>query len=135
MLLPEENTLAIMKWRLQQMSTLNRWYPVLERYISYIAARVDGLGGDFGSILPSPNGVPVKALEYEYTGKVREVVFDCFGDFEGFVLTDCHHKHVFKTRERGLEEIILRACQQRLLLSVYVEEGEKHRICKLVIRC
>lgn len=87
MLFPEENTLAIIKWRLQQMSTFNRWYPVLERYLSYIAARVDGLGGDSQSILPSPNGVPPKAFEHEYTGKVREVVFDCFGDFEGLVLS------------------------------------------------
>src|SRR6185369_2093900 len=58
MLFPEENTLAIMKWRLQQMAPANRWYPVLKRYISYLAARVDGLGGNSDSILPSPNGVP-----------------------------------------------------------------------------
>ena len=54
----EENTLAIMKWRQQQMAPSNRWYPVLGRYIDYIAARVDGLGGDSTSILPSPNGAP-----------------------------------------------------------------------------
>jgi hypothetical protein len=52
----EEDTLAIMKWRLQQMAPSSRWYPVLTRYIDYIGARVDGLGGDSGSILPSPNG-------------------------------------------------------------------------------
>jgi hypothetical protein len=135
MLLPEENTLAIMKWRLQQMSTFNRWYPVLGRYITYIAARVDGLGGNSEGILPSPNGVPVRAFEHEYTGKVREVIFDCFGDFEGFVLSDCHHTYIFKTREHGIKEIVLRACHKRLLLSVFVEGGHEHRICKLVIRC
>jgi hypothetical protein len=64
MLLPEENTLAIMKARLQAMSPANRWYPVLQRYILYISARIDGLGGDSASIKPSFNGVlPAKPSE------------------------------------------------------------------------
>ncbi len=57
MLLPEENILAIMKARLQAMSPTNRWYPVLQRYILYIAARIDGLGGDSSSIKPSFHGI------------------------------------------------------------------------------
>ena len=40
----EENTLAIMKWRLTQMTPTNRWYPVLVRYITYLAGRVDDSG-------------------------------------------------------------------------------------------
>ena len=56
MLVPEENILAIMKARLQAMSPANRWYPVLQRYILYISARVDGLGGDSGAIKPSIPG-------------------------------------------------------------------------------
>lgn len=139
MLFPEENTLAIMKWRLQQMVPSNRWYPVLERYINYIGARVDGLGGDSNSVLPSPNGVPpkdlVEAAEHEYTGKICEVLFDCFGDFQGFVLSDCHCNHTFRTRQHEIGEIVLRACKERLLLSVYVKSEHDHRICKLVIRC
>jgi hypothetical protein len=139
MLVPEENTLAIMKWRLGQMMPSDRWYPVLERYISYIAARVDGLGGDSGSILPSPVGVPpkeiVKGTEREYTGKVCEVLFDCSGDFEGFVLSDCNGTYLFKTRERGIEEIALRACKERFQLSVYASAEAEHRIHRLVIRC
>jgi hypothetical protein len=139
MLRPEENTLAIMKWRLQQMGPANRWYPVLQRYISYIAARVDGLGGDSTCILPSPNGVPVehpvKAAEHEYTGKVCEVLFDCFGDFEGFVLSYCGCTRAFRTRERGIGEIVLRACKERLLLSVYIEGRHEYKIRKLAIRC
>ena len=56
MLYAEENTLSIMRWRLEQMAPSDRWHPVLERYISYIAARVDGLGGDSSEVVPSPNG-------------------------------------------------------------------------------
>lgn len=120
------------------MNPSDRWYPVLERYICYIAAQMDGLAGDSCSILPSPNGIPAevfKACERGYTGKVCEVFFDCFGSFKGFVLSDCSCKHVLKTQERGIEEIVLRTYRERLLLSVYVKDRYKHRIRKLIIRC
>jgi hypothetical protein len=138
LLFSEENTLAIMKWRLQQLAPSSRWYPVLERYVSYIAGRVQGLGGDPGAILPSPKGVPPKPRrrEREFTGKVCEVVFDCFGDLEGFVLCGCcNDRVVFKTRERGLGEIAWRACRDRLKVSVYIDEEHDEVIRKLVIRC
>ena len=138
MLFPEQNTLAIMKWRLQQMAPSSRWHAVLERYIDYVAARVRGLGGDPDSIAPSPYGIPPGDLgrpaEHEYTGKVCEVFFDCFGDFDGFVLDDCHGAHTFRTRQRGIGEIAVRACKEQLLLSVYVESAHEHRICRLAIR-
>jgi hypothetical protein len=135
----EENTLAILKWRFGQMSPSNRWYPVLERYLEYISARVDGLGGDSQSILPSPNGVPVasrpeKEQKCEFTGKVVEVIYDCFGDFVGFVLSDCCSTHAFMAREREIGEVVLRACKEKLLLSVYFDRGCHDKICKLVVR-
>ncbi len=54
----EENTLAILKWRLTQTSPGSRWFPVLGRYTSVVAGRVDGLGGNSGAIPPSPTGAP-----------------------------------------------------------------------------
>lgn len=94
MLLPEENTLAIMKWRLQQMMPTNRWYLVLKRYIELISERIKGLGGNPDAIPPSPIGAPLEPSRscdelVEFRGKVMEVSFDCFGDLEGFVLDDC----------------------------------------------
>ena len=53
MRIPEEMTLAIMKWRLAQLSPGNRWAPVLERYIKYCSARLDGIGGDSSQVPPS----------------------------------------------------------------------------------
>ena len=90
----EEDTLAIFKWRLGAMSPSNRWCPVLIRYITYIEGRVRGLGGDPDKIPPSPNGAPPKHEPprdhlIEHTGKVSEIIYDCFGGFEGFVLCDC----------------------------------------------
>src|SRR5207237_7684845 len=52
----ERSTLAIFKWRLQQMSPANRWYPVLQRYIIYLNARITELGGNPDAIPPSPLG-------------------------------------------------------------------------------
>jgi len=136
MLLPEENTLAIMRWRLGQTTPANRWYPVLERYIELIAARVDGLGGDSGSILPSPTGVPFPLpgdgehgheKHRVYTGKVCEVLYDCFGEFEGFVLEGCERRWTFHTRAEGIESVALRACRKQLTLLVIVEEEEREK--------
>jgi hypothetical protein len=45
MLPNEENTLAVFKYRLQYTPPPDRWYPVLERYIALLSAKVDGLGG------------------------------------------------------------------------------------------
>jgi hypothetical protein len=142
MLVPEERTLSIMKWRLLHTPIANRWYPVLQRYVSYLAGRVNGLGGNAAGIPPSPIGqLPPSKLSkgcddtVEHTGKVCEVLFDCFGDFEGFVLDTCAEGTLFRSRERGIAEIILRACRERLLISVFVEKTPPHKICQLVVRC
>jgi len=92
LLAPERNTLAIFKWRLLKMSPANRWYPVLQRYILYVSARVSELGGNPDAIPPSPLGyweAPATGDESSgklYTGKIIEVIFDCRGRMEGFVL-------------------------------------------------
>jgi len=64
-----------------------------------------------------------------------EVLFDCFGDFEGFVLDSCAKAIPFRSRERGIAEIILRACRERLLVAVFVERKPPHKICQIVVRC
>ena len=118
----------------------NRWYPVLKRYIDYVAARVDGLGGNAAEIKPSLEGVPVREAirdERKYTGRVCEVIYDCFGAFDGFVLsTCCTEKHVFRSREKGIGEIALHACKERLTVSVWVDARKKPEvICKVIVGC
>lgn len=140
MLPAEETTLAIMKERLGAMSPSNRWYPVLVRYIGLIAARVDGLGGNAAAVPPSLGGYPGGAItggqsSIEYTGKVSEVRFDCFGEFTGFVLRTCSEDHHFHTRERAICDIALHAGKDRLLLSVFVQPGNERKIEQLVVRC
>ena len=35
-----------------------------------------------------------------HTGKICEVIYDCFGDFEGFVPESCDERHSFKASEK-----------------------------------
>lgn len=58
LLQPEKDIIAIFRWRLSQMPTTNRWYPVLQRYIGYVEGRVRGLGGNPVTVVPSPYVAP-----------------------------------------------------------------------------
>jgi hypothetical protein len=63
-ILPSElDTYSILAWRLNQISPTDRWYPVLQRYLSYINDRVIGLGYT-GPIVPSPEGVPPGTIPF-----------------------------------------------------------------------
>jgi hypothetical protein len=137
MLPAEDNTLAIMKWRLEQISPVNRWHPVLKRYISYIEARVNGLGGHAATIKPSPWGSfgPPKLIplpdhhhpchgewEREITGKVAGLIYDHFGDFEGFILeTAACETHRICSREEKVEILVRELWQDRSLVTVIVK--------------
>jgi len=139
MLPAEETTLAILKARLEALPKTDRWYPVLLRYIAQIAGRVDGLGGDANAVPPSLGGYlppvppPVRQDLKEFTGKVCEVVFDCFGDFVGFVLDDCCEHRAFDSREKEIGDLVLRALKERLNLMV-VTAGKEHRIVRLMVK-
>ncbi len=141
MLLPsEENTLAVLKWRLDNMPHVSRWYPVLQRYVKYVSGRVDGFGGDSSAVQPSLTGVKVPVTEYceekyQYTGTVCQVMYDCFGNFEGFVVRSCSGERLFKSRERGISEIVLRACKERMMISIGTEKGNTDKIIKIILRC
>lgn len=139
MRVPEAMTLAIMKWRLAHLSPGNRWAPVLERYIKYCSARLDGVGGDASQVPASLTWVPPLTGEdhgpraTQLCGKVVEVLFDCNGEFEGFVLDDCCERRPVQSRGRGVAEVILRACRANLTVCVTMCPNGK-RIERLAIR-
>jgi hypothetical protein len=134
MLPPENNTLAIMKWRLAQMSPTNRWVPVLKRYIGYIEGRVNGLGGNSSTIKPSPWGSygapPVVSgrpprREVEFTGKIAGLIYDHFGDFEGFILeTATCQTHRFCSREAKIERLVRDLWHDRSIVTVVVKDKD-----------
>ena len=138
----EETTLAIMKWRLGQMSPTNRWHPVLVRYIQIISDRVNGLGGNASAIPPSLTYVPPLPLplptqehgEREHCGKVCEVLFDCHGEFTGFVLEECCQRRVFHSRSRSVGRLVLESCRDALTLCVVVCDKAGDKIQKLSIK-
>jgi len=141
MLPAEETTLAILKARLDAMPRSNRWHPVLVRYVEQIAGRVDGLGGNATAIPPSLGGYrpprkPARPCEEdvaEFTGKVCEVVFDCFGDFVGFVMDDCCERRTFESRTKEIGDLALRALKECLTLMV-VTATKEHKIVRLVVK-
>ncbi|MGA8407129.1 MAG: hypothetical protein WB680_08125 [Candidatus Acidiferrales bacterium] len=138
MLRPEEDTLAILKWRLQQMSPANRWYPVMQRYIEYVADRVAGLGGDPSAIPPSLTGAPLAKYDpcedvVHFEGKVEEVLFNCCGELVGFVLADCCERHRLISHEAAIGEIAVRALRERLTLAVDALRCDAARIKRLSI--
>jgi hypothetical protein len=142
----EENLLAILRWRLQLVDSSNRWYPVLQRYISYVAARVKGLGGNPAQIQPSPYGtanqagMPQPVLPHheeriEYTGKVAGVRYDHFGDFDGFLLvTEAGHEHSFRGHEQEIEELVRKVWTERILISVFVHRHDLYRPVSIILR-
>jgi hypothetical protein len=142
-LLPaEENTYSIMKWRLDLLAPTDRWYPVLQRYVDYLADRVTAFGGDPSSIIPSPSGVPHShpgpgggVDTQEYTGKIEGLVYDRFGDFEGFLLRTEHgHEHRFHTDEEEIGKLVRWAWGDRIVVSVRVRHDHPHIPTSIVLR-
>ena len=147
LLAAEESTYAIMLWRFNQLSPADAWHPVLQRYLQYLAGRVQGFGGDPEGIVPSPWGVPQGGpggggslpwqppLGREFTGKIEGLVYDRFGDFEGFLLLTEHgREHAFRSREAEVEERVRYAWAERVVISVWVEKHEPELPVALILR-
>jgi hypothetical protein len=137
LLLPEERLLAVLLWMQTRTPPGKRWFPVLQRYIAAIAGRVQGFGGDPGTIPPSQGGdvpgkfpPPVKKPPplhdgVSRTGKIESLVFDHFGDFEGFILeTGDGHEHRYATREGPMRRLATKAWRKRIRVTVV---SAKHR--------
>jgi hypothetical protein len=132
--------LAVLRFIQQAIPATDSWSPVFVRYIEQFSDKLIGLGIDPGLIGPSQDdpGVPGrlhKPKAEAFTGKVSEVLFDCFGDFAGFVLTSCETSRHFKTTEKGIGELVLRACKDRLTLTVRMHCGHEERISEVIVRC
>jgi hypothetical protein len=138
----EENTLAIFKWRLEHFSPTSRWRPVLQRYIEYLSKRVDGFGGNAALVPPSLTGFHprgkgqggehggIEGMGWAPAGtigKVSGLVYDHFGDFEGFWLElEDGRERRYTVREHQIEDLVRRAWTERIVISVQVEPHEPH---------
>src|SRR5271157_526681 len=143
LLLPrEEQRLSIFRWIGEAMPPQRRWYSVFQRYLEGIADRVRGLGGDPTEILPSPTGdgrkhhrpeEPECEKRIAITGKITGLIFDHFGDFEGFLLGTEECEHRFFSREKEMKELAERAWRERLRITVWAEREAPHRPLSIIV--
>ena len=139
LLAQEERDLAVLRWIAEAIPHHSRWYPVFHRYLEQIAGRVRTFGGDPTRILPSPTGDvkrrPPKPDEarHAFTGKIAGLIFDHFGDFEGFILETDEHQHRLHSRETDVAELAERAWRDRLRLTVFVDQDDPHRPLTIII--
>jgi len=161
-LLPrEEERLSIMKWISASIPKKSRWWRVFQRYLEQLGGRVTFMGGQPGKVNPSPTGVwqvpykpgqpthpqPVHPVHshptheqtheharWELTGKIAGLIFDRFGDFEGFVLDVEDGERKFFSREKEMEELAERAWRERLRITVWAEHDEPHRPRTIIVR-
>jgi hypothetical protein len=103
--------------------------------------RVRALGGNPDAIDPSPTGgreptrEPGEDEGLRPAGKISELIYDCFGDFEAFVLETCSDRHVFRSCETAMEEVALRACEERMKVSVVADPNDRHRPLRITLHC
>jgi hypothetical protein len=135
LLQPEEQLYSMILAIQETIPASDRWSAVFNRYVTQIGQRVEGFGGNPATISPSPTGVPKPPKgrpheeherRAEYTGKVKTLIFDRYGAFEGFVLETEEGERTFKNREPGIERVVYRAFSEGILTTVFVDLGERH---------
>ena len=83
--------------------------------------------------LPIPHPVHPHEKEHRFVGKVEGIIYDRFGDFEGFLLrTEYGEEKFFHGHESHVEDLVLDAWNQRMLISVTVD-GHSDWPAKIVL--
>jgi len=145
MLPAEIRLLSVLRWILQSMATDERWYPVFSRYVSLIADRVGALGGDPDRVQGSPAGIPgeepgepecppvERGPVCRFEGKITGLAYDCFGDFEGFVLDFCGKEIRFIARGHEIEGLVRLAWRERIAITVVVRVADQRRPISIIL--
>ena len=68
-----------------------------------------------------------------FTGKVAGLIFDRFGDFEGFLLDTEDGDRKFLSREKDVAELVERAWRDRLRITVWADKDEPWQPLSVVI--
>ena len=132
----EERYYAILQFIAKAIPVATRWYPVFERYLKQVAGRVKGFGGDPCLILPSGTGaLPGDGKQHEpchgdqlvkFAGKLAGLVYDHFGDFEGFILEEgCDHVRRFHCRGHRLAHVLREAWKDRATVTVLTDSCDE----------
>jgi len=129
----DERTLHLIRGVAERIPTDNRWYPVFQRYISQLGARVIALGGDKRYPEPHPDPEHREEQRTGYEGKISGLLYDRFGDFEGFWLDTEDGRRHFHNREKQVEELVREAWERRIAVLVLVEKGEREEPQTIVL--
>lgn len=149
-----ERTLSVMRWIARSIPVESRWFPVFARYLLQLGQAVNDLGGNSGTIVPSPTGgivkwpppghpgrpghphLPDHGDVQEFVGKIEALVHDRFGDFEGFVLEERHTGDFirFESRQPGIAELAKEAWGHDIAVSIVTAHDDWHRPTGIVFR-
>lgn len=139
----EERDFAVLRWIGEKIPSGSRWYRVFQRYLEFVGGRVRDFGGDPLQIQPSPTGDPRPGHPHPtpgngeeriaFTGKVDGLIFDRYGDFEGFHLSTAEQNRKFFSREPDMAELVERAWRERLRITVWTERDSPHRPALIVV--
>lgn len=80
-----------------------------------------------------PHKLPGDEEWKAFTGKISRLIFDRFGDFEGFILDTEDGERNFFSRERDMAELADRAWRERLRLTVCAEKDEPQYPLTIII--
>jgi hypothetical protein len=53
------------------------------------------------------------------TGKIVDLLYSCFGDFEGFVVATGDARRIYRCKDRGMLKHIHQAIEQRVLATIF----------------
>ncbi len=130
MLVNEERRLSVLRAIQLTIPVSNRWYLVFKKYLEQIADRVKALGGKPDDVLPSPFGQWQKPGKGDgenretFYGKVNGIIYDHFGDFQGFMLETEDGERTFHSKEHQVEDLVKCAWQERIAVKVIAERHE-----------
>lgn len=66
----------------------------------------------------SPAG-PAPAAIDTVTGKIVDLLYSCFGDFEGFVVSTADGRRIYRCKDRGMLKHIHEAIERRMLATIF----------------
>lgn len=115
--------LAALRYIARGIPVHDDWHPVFERYVHQLGAQLEGLGIDASRVPASADdpGLPTHLGKEEGpcpVGRVSEILFDCFGRMEGFILQGCCEARHIRCNEPNLERLIVQSLRERLTLQV-----------------
>jgi hypothetical protein len=117
------------------ISVGDRWRPVFDRYLKVLGSQLVSIGG---TTRPGTKGGGHpghrRPRHPEVSGKVVEILYDCFGDLQGFVLETCGELREFYASEQRVWRLVELAAAQRAVVDIEPDCDDRHRVNAISLR-